>query len=206
MQPVTSLPLIGHISSVSSSGQLRLGEIVLARVMATFGQSVVIRLAGENIMAETGLSLTPGQFIKLRVDEVKKDKVLLKLVEKGEAERGDSLKGKELFKVESILSLPKGEGQSFGVEIEKVEAKGKEGDDEEAAFGLVIALDMENLGSVKIFFESSKAATTCVIEVDAKGAKDYLFPLLSRLKESLARILSREVILALSLGKKRERG
>ncbi|HDP70451.1 MAG TPA: hypothetical protein ENN38_06565 [Actinobacteria bacterium] len=192
MQPVSGLSFL--ISPAQTSEvTLRLGEILLGKIVASFGNKVIISLRGGNLLAETNLTLFPGDFIKVRVDELKKGKIILKFLGRG-GESQISQSAKEtpgrLSNPNVLFSIP----VQFGDEVKHAQIgifKQKEGDEflslDKSSYTLVLFLDMPNIGPMNVLLEVIHGDINCRMEVEnetiEKHISNHIRDLIRKLEE-----------------------
>jgi len=190
MHPVGELSLL-FSPTQTTKVDLHLGEVMLGKVVASFGDKVIVSLCGGNLLAETNLSFFPGDFIKVRVDGLKKGKIILKFLGKGEnAQSAKEPLESSSVKPDTLFSIP----IQFNDEVRQAQIgifRQKEGDKflslDGSNFRLVLFLDMPNIGPMKILLEVLNKDVNCRMEVENEKMEGYLSGYLKGLTQALER-------------------
>lgn len=164
------------------------GAVLAARVLERSGARGMLSLAGGRLPAELPENLRPGDAVRLRVEEVGEERILLRVVEPAPAPPPPA-----------ALLLPLPGGARAGVEV-RVEAEG--GDGERSSWTVAVAYVSPAIGPVDLRLTLDATALRAEVDVAPGAALDAAQEQAQRLRDALAEVAGRPV--SVRIGPRRE--
>lgn len=155
------------------------GAVLAARVLERSGARGMLSLAGGRLPAELPENLRPGDSVRLRVEEVGAERILLRVVDP--AAQAPPPAG-------LVLPLPDGRHARLDV---RVEADG--GPDERSSWTVAVAYGSPAIGAIDLRLTLDATALRAEIDVAPGAALDAAQEQAQRLRDALAEVAGRPV-------------
>jgi hypothetical protein len=98
--------ILNQGTSLKADSSFRIGEMLFGRISDVIEGCVVLSICGESYLAKTTLLFHPGESVRLRVEEKKKGKVVLKLIERKPGGQSSIAGGKEIKQALADMGIP----------------------------------------------------------------------------------------------------
>lgn len=150
------------------------GAVLAARVLERTGTRGMLALAGGRVAAELPENLRPGESVRLRVEEVGADRILLRVVE-----------AQPQAAAAPLVALPLPDGRRATVDV-RVEPD--DGEAERSSWTVAVAYGSPALGPIDLRLALDATALRAEVDVAPGAALDAAQEQAQRLREALAAV------------------
>lgn len=150
------------------------GAVLAARVLERTGTRGMLALAGGRVAAELPENLRPGESVRLRVEEVGADRILLRVVE-----------AQPQAAAAPLVALPLPDGRRATVDV-RVEPD--DGEAERSSWTVAVAYGSPALGPIDLRLVLDATALRAEVDVAPGAALDAAQEQAQRLREALAAV------------------